>query len=438
MTEPQFSRPTRDNPMLIGLLVDVSGSMMSSIRSVSGPSKARLESFRDALDNLVEEGKKLCRDEANQEIIPLFQLFAYGFGFGNLVTILLGNKGPKVRDLLDIPGASDSTIAVDRLAEHWEQYKAHVRSLAKQMLGDTPMLEAVQIIKQRFAREREIRTITEPPILFVLSDGEPTDSGSDEVVKAFEELKASGVFVVSCYVTDIDVTHPRKLYNTPQSSWPEGARLMFQCASPIPKHSPFASYLQEYQWDVDQDAHLFTQINQSEILKEFLAVIISPLQNRLGIGQPTKKVRVFVSYSHQNREYLAKDSLLGYVRGLEQEGFEFWSDQEIRGSDFWDEEIREQIRSADIALVLVSQAFLNSRYCREEEITAFLMDQRRRGLRIFPVLLEACDWKSYDWLKAVQCQPGDNKNIKGHFKDGGKRAELFCKSLRTSEKSGKG
>lgn len=37
-------------------------------------------------------------------------------------------------------------------------------------------------------------------------------------------------------------------------------------------------------------------------------------------------IRVFISYSHQDPKYLEDKSLLGYLKGLEQEGVEFWSD----------------------------------------------------------------------------------------------------------------
>ena len=35
-------------------------------------------------------------------------------------------------------------------------------------------------------------------------------------------------------------------------------------------------------------------------------------------------VRVFVSYSHADARYLGKNSLLGYLRGLEKDNVEFW------------------------------------------------------------------------------------------------------------------
>lgn len=425
----QSTKPTSERPILVGLLIDVSASMLSSIRNTSGPTQTRLESLRDALDDLVEQGKKLCQDEANKEIIPLFKLFAYGFGFGNPLSVLLGNRGPKVRDLLDLPGASVSTVAIDRLVYNWDTYKSHVVNMGRHMLGDTPMLEAFKVVKERFKREKEEGLITDPPILFILSDGEPTDSTPEAILRAADDLKAMGVLIISCYVTNENITTPKNLYNTIQPYWPEGAALMFGCSSVISSQSSFYTYLQEFHWEIEEDARFFTQINQSEILKEFLRVVLSPLSQQSKPALLPKKTRVFVSYSHQDRKYLEDGLLLDYLKGLEQEGFDFWSDERIITSEIWDEEIKKQMSSADIALVLVSQSFLNSKYCREVEITTFIEERKKRGLRIFPIILSACDWKKQDWLRTTQFQPSGGKTIEGDYRDRGKRSELFFKVL---------
>ncbi|HEV7799380.1 MAG TPA: SUMF1/EgtB/PvdO family nonheme iron enzyme [Pyrinomonadaceae bacterium] len=40
-------------------------------------------------------------------------------------------------------------------------------------------------------------------------------------------------------------------------------------------------------------------------------------------------IRIFISYSHEDKRYLGKSSLIGFLRGLEREDVEFWSDQAI-------------------------------------------------------------------------------------------------------------
>lgn len=62
------------------------------------------------------------------------------------------------------------------------------------------------------------------------------------------------------------------------------------------------------------------------------------------------------------------------------EGISFWWDRRLNAGDLWDSEIKTQLKSADVILALVSQAFLNSEYVRNVEIRAFLEARRTRGL----------------------------------------------------------
>jgi hypothetical protein len=147
-----------------------------------------------------------------------------------------------------------------------------------------------------------------------------------------------------------------------------------------------------------------------------------------------RKVKVFVSYAHHDAKYVhEKDepSLLAYVKGtLEREGFEFWWDRKLTAGDLWDEEIKAQLAAADIALVLVSQPFLNSKYCIEDEVKAFLEARKASGLVIFPVILSSCDWESHAWLKSTQFEPREGRTIEKDYRDRGERDELYLAILK--------
>ncbi|TAN51640.1 MAG: hypothetical protein EPN21_06150 [Methylococcaceae bacterium] len=51
----------------------------------------------------------------------------------------------------------------------------------------------------------------------------------------------------------------------------------------------------------------------------------------------TRAIKIFVSYSHKDSAYLADDSLLGFLKELQQDGVEFWDDGKIRPGEVWDE-----------------------------------------------------------------------------------------------------
>jgi hypothetical protein len=142
-------------------------------------------------------------------------------------------------------------------------------------------------------------------------------------------------------------------------------------------------------------------------------------------------VKIFIAYSHHDKVYLGEGSLLGHLRGLEQDGgSEFWYDERITTGDLWDDEIRQKISECQIALLLVSELFLTSNYVRNVEIPSFLNKRKEAGMILFPIILSECDWKSHDWLAATQFLPKDGKNIESHYRDLGSQKELFLQAKR--------
>ncbi|HVT19300.1 MAG TPA: AAA family ATPase [Thermoanaerobaculia bacterium] len=140
-----------------------------------------------------------------------------------------------------------------------------------------------------------------------------------------------------------------------------------------------------------------------------------------------RDVRVFVSYSHRDAQYLADDSLLGFLKGLSGEGVELWTDERIAAGAPWDQEIEQRLRSTDIALVLVSQSFLDSPYCTKIEISSFLERCRSDGMVLLPVVLSPCEWERHGWLASRQFLPGGNETIEEHYADLGRRKRLFLR-----------
>jgi len=274
----EYSRPTRESPMLVGLLVDVSGSMTSSINNRSGENINRLQSFEKALGNFANRASDLSKGHGK----GLIKVFAYGFGFGGLGSIFFGDSGPDVRDLLKLPGNSNSLVAIDELASEWKTYQSHVQTLSKSMFGSTPMGGGFREVISRFKQEttRNYSAI----VLFVVSDGEPTDASYNDIVKYSDELKRMGVLIISCLVTDSDIAKPRHIYGTKADSWPKEAGLMFDCASTLPQETPYEAYMQEHKWQIEANGRLFTQINQSEVLSEFLNMLASPLQDEVVVA----------------------------------------------------------------------------------------------------------------------------------------------------------
>lgn len=377
-------QPTVDRPLLVGLLVDVSGSMTSALENKSGGSVNRLESFQSALGDLAAKAQQLSASTSGDRLL----LFAYGFGFGNPLSAFFGSSGPAVRDLLKGVRSGGSTVGISELASDWNRFKRHVEGQALQMFGATPMLDGIRTVAGRFHEETDKHDFC-GRVLFLLSDGEPTDASAEQVIDAANKLSGDGVLMVSCFVTDHNITSPRQLYGEAQREWPAGAQLMYDVASPIPVDSAFYTYLREHSWKLEPGARLFTQVNQSQVLSEFLQVLVSPLQNPLVTNTPAQRTRIFVSYSHKDSNWLEqlKVVLSPLVRNQK---IDVWDDQQIEAGSKWREKIDAALSQASTAIMLVSPHFLASDFIQEVELPTLLRNAEQRGTRILPVILAPC------------------------------------------------
>lgn len=389
------AKPTPERPLLVGILVDVSASMRGSM----GDSRSRLETFRDSLRDLAVRARELSVGEDQQKVAPLVKLFAYGFGFGNPISTLFGYSGDPVRDLLKLPGQHGSTIPLNEVAEHWAVFENHLKSLARSMGGNTPMHAGFQIVAGRIANEVSHAAYAAEPVLFVLSDGMPSEGtgSSTEILNVAAKLQKSGTIIVSCYVTDDDIGEPRRLYGSVPKGWPPGAELMFKCASSVPSSSQFERSLVEYKWKLERHCRLFTQVNQSEILSEFMDLILSPLredqvsprsedQATAAIAGNHDRTHVFVSYCRRDKRWL--DRLKIYLKPLEREGLiDVWDDNRIVAGDDWKSEIERALAQAAVAILLISADFLASDFIVDKELPRLLDAAEQRGLVVLPLII---------------------------------------------------
>jgi hypothetical protein len=317
------------SPLLIGILVDVSASMRSTIANNRGASMRRLDAFGEALERVVADAASSIRKITGTATSPDVKLFAYGFGFGNLATVfgdfLLGRKAPKVRDLLAEGGNGEKTVDILELNDNWKSYENNVQAMAPDMLGETPMREALELAKVRIIKECGISS--RGTILFILSDGLPTgntpDDGPQGILKLANDIRAEGTIVVSCFVTDADLITPRRLYGAYQASWPEAAKLMFDAASLLSADSTFERHLREYGWDIDSGAKLFTQVNHSETLEEFMKVVSSLISDTAARGLPQDDIEQATDVERQimkNDDRLRIADLLA-VQALNEDGY---------------------------------------------------------------------------------------------------------------------
>lgn len=176
-----------------------------------------------------------------------------------------------------LAGVGNTTLSATDLVELWKDAESSFSDLEEFIYGATPMRTAMEAIAKRFDHELHGRRSTVEPLLFLISDGDPTDGNP---LEAIAEIKNQGVTVVSCFVTDADLADPRTLYGTKQPSWTTGASTMFEAASLVTPDSEMTKFLLRKGWSIHQSAKLFVQINHSDVLDEFIRVLLAPLQAR--------------------------------------------------------------------------------------------------------------------------------------------------------------
>lgn len=106
---------------------------------------------------------------------------------------------------------------------------------------------------------------------------------------------------------------------------------------------------------------------------------------------------IFICYARKNNEdpdfkQRWLDKLLDHLRPLEyQDEAIVWCDKRLEMGEFWDSDIRAALRSAKVAIALLSPAFFASRYIRFEEMPMILQQVDAGQTKLLPILLSACD-----------------------------------------------
>ncbi len=103
----------------------------------------------------------------------------------------------------------------------------------------------------------------------------------------------------------------------------------------------------------------------------------------------SSKVDAFISYSHRDSEYL--EHLRRHLRPLENHGrLNLWDDGQIGSGERWHDKIRQAMASARVAILLVSDHFLNSDFIHEEELGPFLQAAEEDGILILWIPIRPC------------------------------------------------
>ncbi|MCP5104372.1 MAG: toll/interleukin-1 receptor domain-containing protein, partial [bacterium] len=107
-----------------------------------------------------------------------------------------------------------------------------------------------------------------------------------------------------------------------------------------------------------------------------------------------------------------KDRVVTHLKGLQLEDYCLpWDDRQIKPGDKWRQKIEDALTGTHIAVLLISPDFLASDFIIDEEIPVILERSKNQGLRVIPLVVKPCVWKSIQWLSALQVTPKDGKPL---------------------------
>ncbi len=105
----------------------------------------------------------------------------------------------------------------------------------------------------------------------------------------------------------------------------------------------------------------------------------------------TTPVKVFLSYSREDSKFMNEiDKALSTLK--KRGAVELWVDRSgIQSGNLWKNKIQVAVSQADMAIFLIGNNSLGSRFIDPFEVDPLLKAQDNRGVKIIPVLLSSCD-----------------------------------------------
>jgi hypothetical protein len=113
-------------------------------------------------------------------------------------------------------------------------------------------------------------------------------------------------------------------------------------------------------------------------------------------------VKVFISYAHKDASFFEvfKEGIKDHFNDSAYFDFAMWEDSEIPLGSNWDDDIQENLGTADIALLCVSENFFASKYIESSEFNA--LKEKYTDTLIIPVFFDYCNINAWDNLAVKQ------------------------------------
>lgn len=137
----------------------------------------------------------------------------------------------------------------------------------------------------------------------------------------------------------------------------------------------------------------------------------------------SQPLHIFISYAHADESF--KNELTTMMALLKRQGWvKSWDDRQIDAGSDWRADIMKGMDRCDLALLLISPAFLASDFIQSVEMTHLLARRKRDGIRVVPIIVRPCLWHLDD-IAQTQGLPKDGKAVITFRQDNGERDQVW-------------
>lgn len=113
-------------------------------------------------------------------------------------------------------------------------------------------------------------------------------------------------------------------------------------------------------------------------------------------------MRVFISYSHADKEPWLERLLIHLKPLTIKPGIEVWSDKEISIGEKWFPKIEEALLNSQVSILLISADFLASDFINKEELPRILQSSQEHGSSVIPIITSPCNFSAHNELLKFQ------------------------------------
>ena len=192
-----------------------------------------------------------------------------------------------------------------------ERSRELLQKVEPYIYGVTPLYQAIRTATKCF--EKHASTFqSHKKLLFVLSDGDPTDGGENDsaaIKKVATRLENAGVTVVGCFVTQSKTIQPRQMFSKMNTNWDSGSKFLFSLSSTITTQSIPRTMFVNRKWSIDfenNETRLFLQVNHPDHLGDACDLARNVVCSQEALSDLLADVYLDVYINRSVRDYKAQ------------------------------------------------------------------------------------------------------------------------------------